>query len=430
MLEKVFRKAGSGDPKSGNLIRTLGIASMIMWVVALGGAGYALKAKKLPGAVESIAIKQGLLPAKAEKKVSGTETEAREAVAEAPVPAAPAPGLADIPTPEEQDALRQLAEIHYTRGDLEKAVDPLQRLLLAPKRDLALLVMATQVFLGTGFYREADEAARQGLRLAPDRSDLEVAAVTAEYRMGKVDAALKEARDHLREHPAGIDMLVALGTMEVEMGPAYPDYGKSLQAALKLKPAYVPALYLSGRKAQLEGNYRDAEIAFAKAIKLEPRHAKAHGQLGMALYHLHKEVAAETEYRKALALNPKDYNTWFNLGEVNLSFASREAKPAAIKSLRQQAMESYLKAVELNPQHAEAHFRIGVLLNGNGEFKEAVIHLEAAKKLDGSHVPTLLQLAIAYESLKRPDQARACLQKALELDPLDKVVQLKLKKLT
>src|SRR6185369_13645288 len=132
----------------------------------------------------------------------------------------------------------------------------------------------------------------------------------------------------------------------------------------------------------------------------DPRHAKAHGQLGMALYHLHKNQAAEAEYLKALSLNAKDYNTWFNLGEVHLALAGREAKPAVIKELRQKAMEAYLKAVELNPDHAEAHFRIGVLLNGNGQFKEAIIHLEAAEKLDDRHVPTLLQLAVAFENLQ------------------------------
>lgn len=430
MSEVVATKTGAPAKPKRNIVKTLGIVSMAMWVVALGGAVYAWKAKKLPAALETTAKKNAKAPA-AHEGAPAKESEAKAGGASETQAAEATPGLApEYPVEGERDALRQLAELLYSQGELEKAAAPIRRLMLVPKRDGSLLAMATKVLLGTGYYAEALDAARQALKVLPDHADLRVDAVMAQYRLGKVEEAMKEAAESLQAHPGNIDMLVALGTMEIEMGPACPGYGQSLQAALKLKPGYGPALYLQGRKHQLEGNYRDAEIAFGKVLRLEPKNAKAHAQLGMALYHLHKETAAEAEYRKALALNPKDYNTWFNLGEVNLAFAAAEKKPAAIKALRQEAMESYLKAVELNPDHAEAHFRIGVLLNGNGEFKEALIHLEAAKKLDGRHVPTFLQLAIAYENLKRPDDAKACLQKALELDPLDKVVQLKLKSFT
>ena len=162
----------------------------------------------------------------------------------------------------------------------------------------------------------------------------------------------------------------------------------------------------------------------------EPGNAKAHGQLGTALYHLRKEAEARKEFQAALALNPKDYNTWYNLGELCLARAAREKSAEKIRQWRAEAMGAYLKSVEWNPDHAEAHFRIGVLLNGNGQFKEAIRHLEAARKVDGSHVPTWVQLAVAYENLKRPERAKACLEKALELDPRDKIVQFKLRQMT
>ncbi|MEO6097500.1 MAG: tetratricopeptide repeat protein, partial [Fibrobacteria bacterium] len=190
---------------------------------------------------------------------------------------------------------------------------------------------------------------------------------------------------------------------------------------------YVPAVYLSGRKAQLEGDYKDAEAAFRKVVRLDPRNAKAFGQLGIALYHLGKEKEAEKAFKSELEMNPLDYNTWYNLGEVHLSHAARETAAETIQGLRAEAMECYLKALELNNDHAEAHYRVGVLLNGNGQYKEAIRHLEAALKTDSRHVPTLVQLSLAFESLKQPERARAYLNKAYELDPLNKVVLFKLK---
>jgi tetratricopeptide (TPR) repeat protein len=332
---------------------------------------------------------------------------------------------------DERDALRQLAEIHASRGDLDKAVKPLRKLMVDPGKDVPLLSLATEVFLGTGNYRESLAAARRALRHAsPGRVDLKVAAVMAQYRLGQVEAAMEAAQGFLKEHPKDLDLLTALGTMEIEMGPAHPHYGESLEKALHLKPKHVPALYQAGRKAQLEGDYKDAELAFRKVLKLDPRHAKAHGQLGMALFHLRKEAPARKEFEAALEINPKDYNTWFNLGELHLSEAGREGKPRRIRELRAKAMTCYLKAVEWNPDHAEAHYRAGVLLNGNGQFKEAIRHLEAARKVDARHVPTLIQLAVAYENLKRPERAKAYLERAFELDPFDKIVQFKLKRMT
>lgn len=376
---------------------------------------------------------------KAAGEASGTEAVGHEKEETPETPAADhspddpggKPAIMGPTTDDERDALRELAEIHASRGDLDKALKPLRRLMQDPGKDVALLSLSAEVFLGTGNYQEALAAARKALRHAPPgRVDLKVAAVMSQYRLGQVEGAMQAAQGYLKEHPKDLDLLTALGTMEVEMGPAHPHYGESLEKALHIKPKHVPALYQAGRKAQLEGDYKDAELAFRKVLRLEPRHAKAHGQLGTALYHLGREAEAREEFAAALELNPKDYNTWFNLGELHLSEAGKETKALRIRELRTKAMTCYLKAVEWNPDHAEAHFRAGVLLNGNGQFKEAIRHLEAARKVDARHVPTLIQLAVAYENLKRPERAKAYLERAFELDPLDKIVQFKLKRMT
>ena len=368
---------------------------------------------------------------KAETHAAEVATEGSEGHGEHQADVAAEAGVVGPESEDERNALRELAEIHASRGDLEKAVHPLRKLMQAPTKDVALLSLATEVFLGTGNYREALITARKAIRYSPPgRADLQVAAIMSQYRLGQVVEAFKEAEAAVQQNPKDLGLLTALGTMEIEMGPAHPGYGASLEKALKIKPGHVPALYQLGRKSQLEGDYKDAEIQFRKVLKQDPKHAKAHGQLGTALYHLQKNAEARKEFETSLAANPKDYNTWFNLGELHLAVAASEPSPAKIRTLRTEALTCYLKAVEWNPDHAEAHYRIGVILNGNGQFKEAIRHLEASRKADSRHVPTLLQLAVAYENLKRPERAKAFLEKALQLDPTDKIVLFKLKQLT
>jgi tetratricopeptide (TPR) repeat protein len=337
------------------------------------------------------------------------------------------PASARMPSADELAALRQVVELLYDAGSLDKAVRPLRKVMTVPTRETALLSMATDIFLGTANYEEALATGEQLLALKPDDARVRVQLVDAEYRLGRIEKAMTAAKASLKAHPADLAMLTALATMEVEMGPGHPGYGVSLKAALKMKPDHVPALYLQGRMAQMEGDYKDAETAFRKVVKLDPANAKAFGQLGMALYHLGKNDEAEKAYQSELKMNPSDYNTWYNLGELRLSHAFKEWDPDVIRKLNAEAMECFLKALALNNDHAEAHFRVGVLLNGNGQYKEAIRHLEASLKTDSRHVPTLVQLCVAFENLKQPERARAYLNKAYELDPLNKVVLFKLK---
>lgn len=330
------------------------------------------------------------------------------------------------PTREEMAALRQVAELRISAGQLEEAVAPLRRVMRVPTHDAALLALAAKVFLGTANYAEAFSFAKQLVDLDPADMTARVQAVEAQYRLGQVEGAILAAQAALKQHPGDLAMLVQLGTMQVERGPGSKGYGEALATALKLKRDYAPAIYLQGRKAQLEGDFKDAEAAFAKVVKLEPGNVKALGQLGMAEYHLGKKSQAEKSFRGELARNPADYNTWYNLGELLLGRADEETNSEAVRHFRADAMECYLKAIDLNPDHAQARYRVGVLLNGNGQYKEAIRYLEAALRLDSHYVPTLVQLALAYEYLKQPERARAYLNKAYELDPLNKVVLSKL----
>jgi tetratricopeptide (TPR) repeat protein len=357
--------------------------------------------------------------------------ESGSAAAEGLEAAADAPDAEGTsPTPEEAAALRQIAELRAAAGDYEEAVTPLRRIMRTPTREAALLALASKVFLETGHYSEAGSFSAQLAALDPDDMENQVRLVEAEYRQGRIENAVRSAGEALARHRGNLPMLVELGSIQVERGPGRDGYGAALAAALKLKPDYAPALYLKGRKSQLEGDFRDAEAVFRRVTKLEPGNAKAWGQLGMAQYHLRKFRDADVSFRKAVDLNPRDYNTWYNLGELELGYADAETNSEAVRHFRAEAMEAYLKAIDLNPEHAQARFRVGVLLLGNGQYKEAVRQLEASLRLDDRYVPALVQLSVAYERLKEYERARDCLTRAAELDPLNKIVLDRLRRLT
>ena len=69
---------------------------------------------------------------------------------------------------------------------------------------------------------------------------------------------------------------------------------------------------------------------------------------------------AELSYRKAIEINPDFADAHSNLGNILKDFG--KLKDAEL---------SYRKAIEINPDYTEAHFNLGVLLRIIGESQEA-----------------------------------------------------------
>lgn len=103
----------------------------------------------------------------------------------------------------------------------------------------------------------------------------------------------------------------------------------------------------------------DQEAAFAKgieswqkAIELQPADAGYHNNFGLALVKAKKFKEAEEELTKAAALDPgKAGMYFFNLGAVLTNLGQLEPAGAAFK-----------KAIEADPNYAEAYFQYGIYL--------------------------------------------------------------------
>ena len=107
--------------------------------------------------------------------------------------------------------------------------------------------------------------------------------------------------------------------------------------------------------------YNEAEIAYRKAIELNPAHATAYYNLGALLGDLKRTDEAEATFRKAIELNPSDAAAYSNLGNT-------------LKDLKRydEAEAAYRKAIELNPSDATAYNNLVILLRLNNRIEEAM----------------------------------------------------------
>jgi serine/threonine-protein kinase len=178
-------------------------------------------------------------------------------------------------------------------------------------------------------------------------------------------------------------------------------------------------LYLRGRfflNQRTEESFLQAISFFGRSIERDPTFALGYSGLADCYvllngYGLRKpeEVVpkALAAAKKALALDP-------SLAEAHATLAAIDANHYFDWSA---AESEYRKAIALNPSYATARQWYGGFLTGLGRFDEAMTQLEAAKQLDPLSLGVPVQIGLRYYFARRYDDAIREYRNVFELSP-------------
>ena len=119
---------------------------------------------------------------------------------------------------------------------------------------------------------------------------------------------------------------------------------------------------------------------------------------------------AINSFKKAVELNPNDYLNWHWLGT---SYNDNKQYLDAINSLK--------KAVELNPDDEDSWYWLGYSYNQNGQYSEAIESLLKAVELNPNEYLNWYWLGTSYNKNEQYLDAINSLKKAVELNPNDYV---------
>jgi tetratricopeptide (TPR) repeat protein len=167
----------------------------------------------------------------------------------------------------------------------------------------------------------------------------------------------------------------------------------------------------------------DQKAALEVYVERHPDDPKGHFQLGNWYYDQFNAEQALAEYKKALSLSPDDFKALVNAcivlentqkGDDALAmyedFIARHPKDAVAlayygesqwsQGRKSQAVDTYRKALSIDPNCAEAHFNLGVAFAEMGILREAVREWEAVAK---AGKPDDL-VARAKENVKRAEE--------------------------
>jgi Flp pilus assembly protein TadD/energy-coupling factor transporter ATP-binding protein EcfA2 len=157
------------------------------------------------------------------------------------------------------------------------------------------------------------------------------------------------------------------------------------------------------------GRYKEAEVAYRRAIELDEKNALPWNGLGNLLQaHLGRYEEAEDAYRHAIALDQSYVSAWANLGNLLATHFGRY----------EEAEKAYRYAIDLDEKNEVFWYNLGNLLALYlGRPEEAVDAYRHAIAIDQSHVSAWNNLAnVLNIYLNRPEEADAAYRKAIELD--------------
>ncbi len=151
---------------------------------------------------------------------------------------------------------------------------------------------------------------------------------------------------------------------------------------------------------------RLAEQHAAEVLKKEPSLAAAHFASGVVHLSAGRLPEARKELERTIELDPSHANAHFRLARA----LDPKTDGDRARALRQ-------RAVELAPEDWETHSEWGLFLSAQGEYAAAAAAFSKATSLAPDNSVTLRNLAASLQMTERYDEAAAAYQRSLEIAP-------------
>ena len=170
-------------------------------------------------------------------------------------------------------------------------------------------------------------------------------------------------------------------------------------------------LNIGGINANL-GNFTKTIDYCKKVLEIKQDIPEAYSTMGRAYIEIGNNEEGINNLRKAVEIEPSYSVGWYNLG-----FAL--SKIGNVDKAVDEEIESYKKAIDLNPNMIEALIELGRTYFLNKYFYESIKVLERAKLIEPNNHKILVLLGISYSKINELSKSIQCLKEAEKLKPND-----------
>lgn len=261
----------------------------------------------------------------------------------------------------------------------------------------------------TSRFSEARSTLREIVQSGRSTSDVLSLLGWSHLQEGQRDEALNAFQSAIEVDPRNesnyLDLATAL--MDDKRNPAALSV---IQESLRALPGSVPLLEFRGILEMTLGHYLDAVHTYQHAATLQPDSARIHLNLALSQAASGDLDSSFASFEAGMLRFPEHARHCLEYGRLLLAQRNSGDDPIHVR-----AAALIQKAMELDPDFADARYEAGKLSLENGDPAQALRHLEAAAKSAPGRSKIHHSLARAYLRLGRPEDARKARERFLEL---------------
>jgi predicted O-linked N-acetylglucosamine transferase (SPINDLY family) len=224
------------------------------------------------------------------------------------------------------------------------------------------------------------------------------------HQAGRLTDARTVYLQVLEFQPGNADALHLLGVIESQTG----DHVRALDLinrAIAIRSRDPAFLCNRGNALKALGRLDEALADYARAIKLKPDFAAAHGNRANALKLLGRLDEALASQNRLVGLSPRSAEAWNSRGNTLKELGRLD-----------EALESYERALSLQPGYSSALSNRGVVLHELRRLDEAIASYDQALKLTPGAADTWSNRGLTQLRLGRMDDALASFDQAILLN--------------
>ncbi len=311
--------------------------------------------------------------------------------------------------PKNIDARLRVAELYLYQGlrdgNFEKVEAELTDILELDENNARALLLRGRMY------------AAQAAQAQRDENEVEMTA--------KFDAALVDIRKSLAQDPNNSETSLVLGQILL-MQEKTDEAREALENAIAVDPNNIDAYLTLASLAFRQQNLAEAETLYQKVLELEPESLQ--GLAGRAELHV-----LQAQYAEAIELASKvleltagsdnasgreAISAHFTLGRAYFAQAdaANAEDPEAAKALYGNAQNHLEQATQMNAGLTGAFYSLGLVHLRQHNLQQAIAQFEIVLQRSPEHLPSLINLAIAYFQEGQYESAIEQARKVVELD--------------
>lgn len=278
-----------------------------------------------------------------------------------------------------------------------------------PKGEGMILQLAA-AYDGTGNTDQAIEILKRGLEANPGSVLLERQLINDLALQARFGEAAKLSEQLVQQHPRDLDakiLYLHVLVLQNDEDLARPLAKKLLSAA----PHNFSVLYLNGVLENRSGNYTAARRFLEQAVALNPNQYNSHYNLGIALANLNEPQGAREQFEKALAFGASEPRIRFEYAKVLRTLGET--------ALASEQLERYKTQEKADTDRIQAAVSVGQGDKelASGDPKQAAKFYRDAIAVLPDDALLQYKLSLALDRAEDIAGEREALDKAVQLDP-------------